>query len=85
MPLAVCATPLGNLDDVTLRVLDELRRATSSCARTPGGRILLDRHGIDSKLVSFHPHNEAARMVRALSRLERGERVGSVLDAGCRQ
>ena len=83
MPLAVCATPIGNLDDVTLRVLDELRRAdVVLCEDTRRTRILLDRHGIDAKLVSFHRHNEAARTGEALSRLERGERVALVSDAG---
>ena len=48
MPLAVCATPIGNLDDVTLRVLDELRAAdVVLCEDTRHTRGLLARHGID--------------------------------------
>src|SRR5512145_34161 len=83
MPLAVCATPIGNLDDITLRVLDELRRAdVVLCEDTRRTRILLDRHGIVAKLVSFHRHNEAARTGEALSRLKRGERLALVSDAG---
>ena len=47
MPLAICATPIGNLDDVTLRVLDELRAADLVlCEDTRHTRVLLDRHGI---------------------------------------
>src|SRR4029450_13527019 len=47
MPLAVCATPIGNLADVTLRVLDELREADAVlCEDTRRTQILLERHGI---------------------------------------
>ncbi len=83
MPLAVCATPIGNLEDVTLRVLAELREAdVVLCEDTRRTRILLDRHGIEARLLSYHRHNEAAREREALGRLERGERVALVSDAG---
>ena len=83
MPLAVCATPIGNLDDVTLRVLAELRAAELVlCEDTRRTRILLDRHGIEARLQSYHRHNEAARTGEALGRLQRGERVALVSDAG---
>lgn len=83
MPLAVCATPIGNLDDVTLRVLGELREAdVVLCEDTRRTRILLDRHGIDARLLSYHRHNEASREREILGRLERGERVALVSDAG---
>ena len=50
MPLAVCATPIGNLDDVTLRVLAELRAADVVLAEdTRHTRGLLERHGIDAR------------------------------------
>jgi 16S rRNA (cytidine1402-2'-O)-methyltransferase len=83
MPLAVCATPIGNLDDVTLRVLAELRAAdVVLCEDTRHTRILLDRHGIEARLVSYHRHNEAARTAEALAWLEAGDRVALVSDAG---
>ena len=83
MPLAVCATPIGNLDDVTLRVLAELREAdVVLCEDTRRTRILLDRHGIEARLLSYHRHNEAARTTEALRRLEGGERIALVSDAG---
>ncbi|HET7743208.1 MAG TPA: 16S rRNA (cytidine(1402)-2'-O)-methyltransferase [Gaiellaceae bacterium] len=83
MPLAVCATPIGNLDDVSLRVLDELREADLLlCEDTRRTRILLDRHGISARLVSYHRHNEAARERDVLDALARGERVALVSDAG---
>jgi 16S rRNA (cytidine1402-2'-O)-methyltransferase len=83
MPLAVCATPIGNLDDVTIRVLAELERADLVlCEDTRRTRILLDRHGIAARLRSYHRHNEAARQEEVLGRLARGERIALVSDAG---
>ena len=77
MPLAVCATPIGNLEDVTLRVLEELRAADIVlCEDTRHTRGLLERHGIDARLVSYHEHNEAARTAELLPRLAAGARVG---------
>ena len=83
MPLAVCATPIGNLDDVTLRVLAELREADVVLAEdTRHTRGLLQRHGIEARLLSYHEHNEAARVAELLPRLVAGERVALVSDAG---
>lgn len=83
MPLAICATPIGNLDDVTLRVLDELRAADRIlCEDTRRTRILLERHGIGAQLESHHRHNEASRLARVLERLRAGERIALVSDAG---
>jgi len=83
MPLAVCATPIGNLEDVTLRVLDELRSAdVVLCEDTRRTRILLERHGISARLRSYHRHNEEARLDEVLGRLRRGERLALVSDAG---
>jgi 16S rRNA (cytidine1402-2'-O)-methyltransferase len=83
MPLAVCATPIGNLEDVTLRVLDELRSAdVVLCEDTRHTRVLLERHGISSRLLSYHEHNEAKRTAELVPRLQAGERVALVSDAG---
>jgi 16S rRNA (cytidine1402-2'-O)-methyltransferase len=83
MPLAVCATPIGNLEDVTLRVLTELREAdVVLCEDTRRTKILLDRYEIDVRLLSYHRHSEAAREREVLERLERGERIALVSDAG---
>ena len=83
MPLAVCATPIGNLEDVTLRVLDELREADLVlCEDTRHTKGLLDRHGIKARLLSYHQHNEAQRTTELLPRLEAGERIALVSDAG---
>ena len=81
--LVVCPTPIGNLDDVTLRVLEELREAdVVLCEDTRHTRGLLERHGIDARLLSYHEHNEAARTAELLPRLEAGERIAVVSDAG---
>jgi len=83
MPLAVCATPIGNLEDVTLRVLDELRSAdVVLCEDTRHTRVLLERHGISSRLLSYHEHNEAKRAAELVPRLQAGERIALVSDAG---
>jgi 16S rRNA (cytidine1402-2'-O)-methyltransferase len=83
MPLAVCATPIGNLEDVTLRVLDELRSAdVVLCEDTRHTRVLLKRHGISARLLSYHEHNEAKRTAELLPRLQAGERLALVSDAG---
>src|SRR5690348_7728104 len=83
MPLAVCATPIGNLEDVTLRVLRELREAdVILCEDTRRTRVLLDRHDIRGRLVSYHEHNEAKRTAELLPRLVSGERIALVSDAG---
>jgi 16S rRNA (cytidine1402-2'-O)-methyltransferase len=83
MPLAVCATPIGNLEDVTLRVLAELAAAdVVLCEDTRHTRVLLQRHGIEARLLSNHEHNEAQRTAELLPRLEAGERIALVSDAG---
>ena len=83
MPLAVCATPIGNLEDVTLRVLRELAEADVVLAEdTRHTRALLERHGVSARLLSYHEHNEAKRTAELLPRLEAGERVALVSDAG---
>lgn len=81
--LAVCATPIGNLEDVTLRVLRELAEADLVlCEDTRHTRRLLDRHGIEAHLLSYHEHNEAARTAELVPRLLAGERLALVTDAG---
>jgi 16S rRNA (cytidine1402-2'-O)-methyltransferase len=83
MPLAICATPIGNLEDVTLRVLAELGAADLVlCEDTRHTRILLVRHRIEARLLSYHEHNEAQRTAEILPRLQVGERIALVSDAG---
>ena len=83
MPLVVCATPIGNLEDVTLRVLRELGQAdVVLCEDTRRTRTLLERHGIGARLISYHQHNEAMRVAELLPRLEAGEKIALASDAG---
>jgi 16S rRNA (cytidine1402-2'-O)-methyltransferase len=83
VPLSICATPIGNLEDVTLRVLRELAEAELVlCEDTRRTRILLERHGIKARLKSYHEHNEAERTAEVLPRLEAGERIALTSDAG---
>jgi 16S rRNA (cytidine1402-2'-O)-methyltransferase len=81
--LALCATPIGNLADVTLRVLEELAGAdVILCEDTRHTRLLLQRHGIRARLLSYHRHNEVSRNAELLPRLAAGERMALVSDAG---
>ena len=82
--LVVCPTPIGNLEDVTLRVLRTLREADAiACEDTRQTRKLLDRHGIEgARLVSYHEHNERRRAVELADRIEAGAVVALVSDSG---
>jgi 16S rRNA (cytidine1402-2'-O)-methyltransferase len=81
--LLVCATPIGNLRDVTLRVLDALGEAdTIACEDTRHTRVLLQRYSLTAPLVSLHEHNEGPRSVELLSRIVAGETIALVSDAG---
>jgi len=81
--LVVCPTPIGNLEDVTLRVLSTLRDAdVIACEDTRHTRGLLDRHGISARLTSLHEHNERTRASELVQRIRDGELVALVSDAG---
>jgi 16S rRNA (cytidine1402-2'-O)-methyltransferase len=81
--LFVCPTPIGNLEDVTLRVLAALREAdVVACEDTRRTRVLLDRYGVSAHLVSYHEHNEDARAQELVSRMQDGAVVALVSDAG---
>jgi len=81
--LIVCPTPIGNLEDITLRVLSALRDATViACEDTRRTRVLLERYGVSAKLVSYHEHNERARATQLVERMHKGDIVALVSDAG---
>src|SRR3954452_3398877 len=83
MSLVVCPTPIGNLEDVTLRVLSALREAdVVACEDTRRARTLLGRWGVTAPLVSYHEHNEEKRSPELVSRMQAGETVALVSDAG---
>jgi 16S rRNA (cytidine1402-2'-O)-methyltransferase len=81
--LVVCPTPIGNLEDITLRVLSVLREAdVVACEDTRRTRVLLDRYGVSATLVSYHEHNERERSAQLVKRMREGETVALVSDAG---
>ncbi len=81
--LYVCPTPIGNLQDITLRVLDVLRGVELiACEDTRHTHILLERHGISARLISFHEHNEEQRLQIVLPLLREGKDIAVVSDAG---
>jgi 16S rRNA (cytidine1402-2'-O)-methyltransferase len=81
--LVICPTPIGNLEDVTLRVLTALGDAdVVACEDTRHASILLKRHGLAAKLVSLHEHNERARAAELVARMRGGATVALVSDAG---
>ena len=81
--LIVCPTPIGNLEDITLRVLAALREADLiACEDTRRTRALLKSYGVSGKLVSYHEQNEKARSAELVKRMHDGEVVALVSDAG---
>ena len=81
--LYVVATPIGNLADITLRALHVLQLANViGCEDTRHTQGLLRQYGIEKTLLAVHEHNELEAAVGVVERLQRGERVAYVSDAG---
>jgi 16S rRNA (cytidine1402-2'-O)-methyltransferase len=81
--LYLVATPIGNLEDITLRALRVLKSADRiACEDTRQTQKLLNYYGIATPTVSMHEHNEAERAVELIESLRAGERVAVVSDAG---
>jgi 16S rRNA (cytidine1402-2'-O)-methyltransferase len=82
--LYLVATPIGNLEDITLRALRVLRdeAAVIACEDTRQTQKLLEHFQIRKPLLSYHEHNEASRTEQILAALERGESGALVSDAG---
>lgn len=81
--LYVVATPIGNLADITLRALHVLSLVdTVACEDTRHTATLLQAYGLHKPLLAVHQHNEAEAAASVLERLQRGERVAYVSDAG---
>ncbi len=81
--LYVVATPIGNLSDISLRALHVLQLVHAiACEDTRHTQTLLRQYGIDKPLLAVHEHNEAQAALLVIERLQRGERVAYVSDAG---
>ena len=81
--LIVCPTPIGNLEDITLRVLSALRDAdVVACEDTRRTGVLLERYGVQASLVPYHEHNERERTPELVGRMRDGAVVALVSDAG---
>ncbi len=81
--LYVVATPIGNLDDISLRAIDILRQVDLVAAEDTrhSGR-LLRHHGIDAHLLALHEHNEQQALQKVVARLQQGASVALISDAG---
>jgi len=81
--LTVCPTPIGNLGDITVRVIEALRAAdVIACEDTRVTRKLTERYGITTRLMPYHEHNAGEARPKLLARLEQGQAVALVSDAG---
>ncbi len=81
--LFLVATPIGNLEDITLRAIRVLKEVDMiACEDTRRTAILLDHYGIGTPKESHHEHNEAARTPRLIQMLTQGKNIALVTDAG---
>ncbi len=82
--LYLVSTPIGNLEDITLRALRILREevTTIACEDTRQTRKLLDHYGISKPLLSYHEHNEASRAAEIVDLLQSGQSIALASDAG---
>lgn len=81
--LYVCATPIGNLGDITLRVLDTLREVDLIAAEdTRHSRKLLQHYQINTPMISYHEHNEKRKSLELVEKLKAGQTIALISDAG---
>lgn len=83
MSLILIPTPIGNMGDITLRALEELKSADLiACEDTRHSGLLLSHYGIKRPLISYQKFNERARVEELLARLAKGEKIAVISDAG---
>ena len=81
--LSVVSTPIGNLADISPRAIETLGAADLvACEDTRHSGILFNAHGIETRRISLHQHNEAARTAQLLEKLAAGNHIAYVSDAG---
>ncbi|HEY4054617.1 MAG TPA: 16S rRNA (cytidine(1402)-2'-O)-methyltransferase [Terriglobales bacterium] len=81
--LYIVATPIGNLEDITLRAIRVLKQVDLiACEDTRQTRKLLNHYGIETPTISYHEHNEASRAAELVEKLSHGAKIAMVSDAG---
>ena len=81
--LILVPTPIGNLEDVTLRALRVLKEADLvACEDTRTSGVFLDHYGIETPRTSYHDHNERRKAPHLVARIQAGETVALITDAG---
>jgi 16S rRNA (cytidine1402-2'-O)-methyltransferase len=81
--LTLVPTPVGNLQDITLRALDVLKSADIILAEdTRTSKVLLNHFGIDKRVLSHHQHNEHAALSELIRFMKEGQKIAMVSDAG---
>ena len=81
--LYVCATPIGNLGDITMRVLDTLREVDLIAAEdTRHSRKLMQHYQITTHMTSYHEHNEKKKSLELVEKLKCGQAIALISDAG---
>src|SRR5438309_11878934 len=81
--LYLVGTPIGNLEDITLRALRVLKEVNLiACEDTRQTQKLLNHYGISTRTISYHEHNEMTRAAELIVDLEQGTRIAMVTDAG---